>query len=110
MARSESLPVFSVFFSPRAKADVEEALSYVARDLGSPLAAQKMADEFDAQVSRLDAMPYAFRFVNDERLASQGYRRFTVGNYLGLFRILESSHTVVIDRVIYGKSDWSRRL
>ncbi|WP_083809940.1 type II toxin-antitoxin system RelE/ParE family toxin [Mahella australiensis] len=48
--------------------------------------------------------------MDDERLASLGYRKLIVKNYVVFFTIDEKSKVVDIARILYARRDWLRVL
>jgi plasmid stabilization system protein ParE len=65
-----------------------------------------MLDQLDQQMRQLSRHPETHALVSDEHFRQQGIRLFTVGNYLGFYRIRNDDKTVTILRVLYGRRDW----
>ena len=86
--------MYKVIISPSANADLFNALKYIAYELENPQAAAKLADDVDKCYADLEEMPAAHESCRDFALRRMGYRRYPVGNYLVIFRIVEESHEV----------------
>ena len=55
-------------------------------------------------------MPQKCPLVRDERLASIGYRKLLVKNYVVFFTIDEKAKVVDVERILYARRDWLRIL
>ena len=97
---------WKVEITATAEADLTDAALYIKDVLGSPQAALKLVDEFEDCINRLSLSPSLRPLVRDERLALRGYRWVPVGGYMAFYTIDESSRTVYIERLLYGRSDW----
>lgn len=102
--------MYSVEYLPSAKRDMEEIVSYVANRLGSPQAARRLAEELVDAAESLATMPYRRRVYVPVRQLKREYRALRAGSYLMFYWIEEERRTVVIARVVYGKSDVLARL
>lgn len=87
-----------------------EAVGYVSRKLGNPVAAERLArDLIEAGDSILD-FPYANAVYTSIRPLKREYRAVRVHSYLMFYWVDEGKKTVTIARVIYGKRDYGRLL
>lgn len=91
---------------PLAQSDIGEAVDFLAAD--SPSAGLRLADAFEAAVSRLSAHPALGRLPRDAALIALGYRVLTVGEYL-VFYVLTPDE-VLVHRVVHGARDLRRLL
>ena len=97
---------WSVEVAATAEKDLVDAALYIQDVLLNPQAAARLLDCFEACVAELSNQP-AFRpLVRDVRLARLGYRWAPVAGYMVFFTVNEPEHTVVIERFLYGRSDW----
>jgi len=89
-----------------AESDLGEAVPYIRNVLRNPQAALRLLDEFEKAVQGIAWQPTFRPLVQDGRLARIGYRWVPVGGYMAFFTIEEESHTVYIERLLFGRSDW----
>lgn len=101
---------WEVRFSQTAVEDVREAAHYMQRQLGAPKAATAFLDQIEEKVSLLESLPESCPLVRDFELSRVGYRWCSVGSFLMFFTTNDSSHTVNIERILYGARDWKSLL
>ena len=89
-----------------AERDLTDAMGYIRDQLGSPVAALRLLDEFEARVQALSNHPEAYPQVREARLSRFGYRWAPVGGYMAFFTTDRQSGTVTIERLLYGRSNW----
>lgn len=53
-------------------------------------------------------MPLMFERCRNPRLRNPGYRRAVIKNYVMVYRVVESEHTVYILRFFYGSRDYEK--
>ena len=98
--------MYKVIISPSANADLFNALKYIAYRLENPQAAAKLADGVDKCYADLEAFPSAHEFCRDAALRRMGYRRYPVGNYLVIFRVVEESHEVRVVHIFHATQNY----
>ena len=98
--------MYKVVVSPSANADLFNALKYIAYELENPLAATKLADGMEACCNALGEFPASHELCRDPVLARMGYRRYPVGNYLVIFRILEDKEEVRVVHIFHAMQDY----
>lgn len=101
---------YKVLVSRRYHQDLKSILGYMIHDLKAPIAASNFLNVLEETVQSLQEMPYRFELVKDETLKQQGYRKYSVKNYLLFYKILENEKVIRIYRLIYGKRNWERML
>lgn len=101
---------WDVVVTEAALADVREAALYMQDQLASPAAASRFVDEFEKRVDDLAAMPEGRAPVSDFELARLGYRWCLVGKFMMFCRTFHETQTAIVDRVLYGSSDWKSLL
>ena len=98
--------MYKVVISPSANADLFNALKYIAYELENPLAATKLADGIDACYTALAEFPASHELCRDQVLARMGYRRYPVGNYLVIFRIVEDLNEVRVVHIFHATQNY----
>ena len=97
---------YNVQHSESSENDLLGVLRYIAIELNEPTTALRMLETIDTSIESLSTMPHRCPLVDDERLASMGFRKLHVKNYIAFFTIDESSKTVNVERVLYARRDW----
>ena len=93
--------MYKVVISPATNADLFNALKYIAFELENPQAATNLADGIEKCYTYLEEFPAAHELCCDPVLARTGYRRYAVGNYLVIFRIVEEMQEVRILHIFH---------
>jgi plasmid stabilization system protein ParE len=101
---------YRIDISEPAENDLHEIILYICAQLSAPMSALKMAETIEEALAGLAEMPYGYSQVADERLASMGYRKLIVKNYIVFFTINEKAKIVDVERVLYMRRDWLRIL
>ena len=101
---------YRVDVSEPAENDLRDIVRYISAQLSAPMTATKMMDALEDAIARLADIPQKYSLVTDERLASMGYRKLVVKNYIAFFTIDEQSKTVDVERILYVRRDWLRIL
>jgi plasmid stabilization system protein ParE len=63
-------------------------------------------DTIEEALVGLADMPHRCPPVTDERLASMGYRKLIINNYIAFFTIDEKAKVVDVERILYVRRDW----
>lgn len=71
--------MYDVVISPETEADLDQAIRYLAIELGNPQAATALANKVEACLCDLETMPERFSLCKDRTLRAQGYRRVPAG-------------------------------
>lgn len=89
--------------SPRAAADLEEIVDYIARD--NPVRAASFVAELEAKCRAVAEAPELYAARSD---LTPGLRMALHGRYLVLFRDLPGENAVRIERVVHGSRNMLR--
>ena len=100
------MELYDVSVHETAKADIREAVGYIAKTLREPDTARAMSERLRETIVSLSNMPERFPLVRDNYLSSLGIRVTSVGNYLIFYVVNQEEHRVDIFRVLYGKRNW----
>jgi toxin ParE1/3/4 len=101
---------YRVDVSEPAESDLRNIVHYIAAQLSVPMTATKMMEAIQEAIAGLADMPQKCPPVTDERLASMGYRKLVMKNYIAFFTIDEKSKVVDVERILYARRDWLRIL
>ena len=100
---------YDVIIDPKVVDRIDEIVDYLANTLFTPAAAGNFLDGLDGLVTNLESFPLSYPHSLDNRLAARGYRKALIGNYVLLFRVLESgerSGTVFVTNLFHGSQDY----
>jgi len=97
---------YKVEVTPLAMDDLNEIVSYIAKDLRNPSAASAFLDEVDSCCEGLTAMPFLYEECRDPRLKGLKYRRAVIKHYVMVYRVDERKKTVYILRFFYGARNY----
>lgn len=98
--------MYKLVVSELAHMDLDNIISYIAKELSSPVAALKFLDEVEKRYDYLKNNPYMHERCQDARLEKETYRKTTIKNYVIVYKVDESSETIVIYRFFYGAQDY----
>jgi plasmid stabilization system protein ParE len=101
---------YRVCVSEPAEDDLREIVRYISLQLESPQTALEMMETINNNLSKLSDMPYVYPAVRDDRLASMGYRRMSIKNYIAFFTVDENEKVVDVERIIHARRDWASLL
>ena len=94
---------FHYRLTDKAKADLDEIVSYIAVELGQKQAAAAFFDQVQDAVSQACAYPQSGALVDNEYLQIRTVRKKPVGNYILFYYPDMEAQTIYVLRVIYGR-------
>ncbi len=94
-----------IVYLPLAKADILEAVDYIADRLDAPQAAEDLLDELDVAVQRIAEFPYTHELYSTTRPMRGEIRKIPVKGFVLYHAVLED--TVEIRRFLHGQRDRS---
>lgn len=97
---------YRVDISEPAENDICNIIRYISAQFMAPATAVKMLDDIEEALGGLAEMPQKCSPVTDEKLASMGYRKLLIKNYIAFFMIDEKAKVVDIERILYARRDW----
>ena len=96
---------YEIVFTDTAKEELEEIYEYISEHLLEVGAANKLMDEIEQSILKLEQNPYSCVEVHIKP-HNNVYRKLVIDNYIALYEIEETYKQVVIYRVVYGKRDY----
>ena len=93
--------MYKVIISPSADADLFNILKYIMHELENPQAAPNFADGVAKCYADLETLPYAYSRCADPLLRLKGYRKYPVGDYLVIYRVVEEANEVRIVHIFH---------
>lgn len=102
------MTTYSIEISEPAENDLRDMILYISSQLSSPMTAMKMMDMIEEALLGLSEIHQKCPAVRDDRLASMGYRKLLIKNYVAFFTIDEQAKVVNVERILYARRDWLR--
>ena len=101
---------YQVKLTDIAHEDLEDIVSYIAKDLQEPAIARKFYAKIISELKKLNSMPQRHPLAIDTHLHSLDVRPFYIDHYVAPYTILEEKNIVLILRVLYARRDWKNLL
>jgi toxin ParE1/3/4 len=101
---------YSVWYAEPAEYDLIDIAYHITVKLNEPVTALRTTETIEKAIESLDTVPHRCVLVDDERLATMGYRMLPVKNYIAFFTVDEEARIVRVERILYTKRDWQRIL
>ena len=98
---------FEINLTEPAENDLRDIATYIGLHLHEPNAALNTIEAIEEKIDSLGRMALAYPLVRDDYLASIGYRLMPVKNYHVFYIAYEKEKAVDIDRILYGRRNWS---
>lgn len=102
--------MYSVTYLPIALDDLREIVRYIAKSPHNPKAAVQTAEGIVAAVEQISSMPYRRAVYTPIQPLAHEFRTVRFKNYVAFYWVEETEKVVTVARVLYAKSDISRRL
>ena len=101
--------MYKVVISPSANANLFNILRYIAQELENPQAATELSNKIEKCYLDLQSMPNAHALCSDPLLRLKGYRKYPVGNYLVIFRVIEDCSEVRVVHIFHETQNYIER-
>lgn len=101
---------YTVKITRPVERQMTEIVDYISNRLQNPVAASRLLDELERQISSLSRMPYQVMLTEEEPWHSRGIHRLSVREYLVYFWIDEPEKKVQVTAVVYGRRDQREQL
>ena len=93
---------YALVYSPEALDDLRAIFEYVANVAAAPQAARQLVVRIQSAIRLLSTMPMRHQLLESDLGQSLGIRKMSVGNYVVLYRVVESVSEVQVLRIAYG--------
>ena len=101
---------YDIFYTAKARNDLEQIYEYVAFQLQEPMTAQKLYGNIVSAVHTLDTFPLRNALFENEPWRSRGLRKLPVKNYLIFYTVDEEKNNIHIIRIMYSGRDIEKQL
>ena len=102
--------MYNVEYLLSAVQDMVEIVTYIARELNNPSAAERIAERLAETGESLREFPYAQPAYAPLRPLKHEYRKPLVENYMMLYWVSETEKRVTIARVVYARRNYAKLL
>ncbi|MBP1763055.1 MAG: addiction module toxin, RelE/StbE family [Firmicutes bacterium] len=102
--------MYKLLVSELAHQDLDNIVSYIAVQLANQKAAGDFLDEVAVCYGFLKDNPMMYERCQDRRLVIEGYRKVVIKNYVLVYKVDETSHTVNVMRFFYCAQDYIKLL
>lgn len=109
-ARSEKSMAYKIHITSQAETQLDRIVSYLAKQLGNPLAAISLLDQIEAVYRSLSNQPFMYETVHDDRLSAKGYHKAPVENYLMIYVPDEKSKCVHVMGFFHSLENYRKKL
>jgi toxin ParE1/3/4 len=103
-------PKYKILFTRTAHEDLRSIYKYIREEFLNINSAIKIVSKIEERIGVLKEFPLTGSPVQEAILASKGYRKLIIHEYLALYTVDEQKKEVRIIRVIYGKRDYQELL
>lgn len=97
---------YNLEFTDDCKNEILEIYEYISQNLASTEAAKKLMKKIKTSIMHLSEGPYLYMRIDTSNNSHNNFRRIVVNNYVLLYLVSESNHTVYISHMYYGKRDY----
>ena len=97
---------YRIDVSKPAENDLRDIVRYISSQLEAQMTALNMMDTIEEAIMGLADMPHKYPLVTDNHLATMGYRKLFIKNYIVFFTIDEKAKVVDVERILYARRDW----
>ena len=102
--------MYNVEYLPLARQDMVEIVTYIARELNNPAAANHIAEQLIQAGDGLRDFPYAAPAYQPLRPLKHEYRKLLLESYMMLYWVTEEEKRVTIARVVYARRNYAKML
>lgn len=98
--------MYKINITKAAEIDLQNAAFYIANNLKNKMAANRLLDAAEKELSLLCDMPERNPLVRDSFLASNGVRIQMIKNYLAFYVIRKENSSVTVLRIVHSRRNW----
>ena len=101
---------YKIVVTRDAEEDLDQFISYLIFEKGSPEAAQNVLNDYDATIKTLKTVAESLKLCDNPRLRKSGYRRINFLNhrYFMLYRVV--GDMVYIDNIFHELQDYENKM
>lgn len=96
---------YNVVITQQADRDLDQIPAYLTQQLFSEQAAAALVAQCTEVLEKLELFPNLFGAVRNVGQGGKEYRKFLMGNYVGVYRVQENEKRVIILRIFRGSQN-----
>lgn len=101
---------YNIVITQQADREMDQILAYLTQQLFSEQAAAALVVQYTDVLEKLEQFPNLFETVRNVGQVGKEYRKFRMGNYVGVYRVQEEEKRVIILRIFHGSQNYARYL
>lgn len=101
---------YKISYNRLAQSDIETIADYICNTLFAPIALQKLLSKIRKTIENLAYFPFSGKALKDKKQLNLAYRWISVDSYMIFYNVDTVAQTVVISRILYGASNYSKQL
>ena len=101
---------YSVIYSKFIRIDIDIAYDYIIEEYKNQTAANNLLKNILNKIEDIIETPYTWALIEDNNLASKGYRSVIINNFKLFYVIDEKEKKVKLIRFLHSKRDWANIL
>ena len=101
---------YKIVITEDADLDLDRILAYLTQQLYAEQAASALVAEYTQVLEQLEQFPSMFEVARSVSRSGKEYRKFLLGNYVGIYRVQERDQQVVILRIFHGSQNYAKYL
>ena len=101
---------YQIQFSEKAKLDIDELIKYIKNKFESVELSEEYHDDLIADIRGLEALPNRFERIIVKKYKGDILRRLIHKNFIVFYLVDDDKKEVNIVRVLYGGSNWIKKL
>lgn len=96
---------YNIVITQQADRDLDQIPAYLTQQLFSAQAAAALVAQYTEVLEKLEQFPNLFEAVRNVGQGGKEYRKFLMGNYVGVCRVQEEERRVIILRIFRGSQN-----
>lgn len=97
---------YNIEITKPAEKDLYKIGKYITNELLESDKAVEVVDKIANEIFKLEEILFRNAIVDDDKLASQGIRKFIIDNYIVFYIVNEENKNVTVIRILYKRRDW----
>ncbi len=101
---------YKIQLTNKSRNDLKRIVLYIKDELQEPNIAKKYLKRVKEEIKTLEYNPKKFEIVDIEVKKDLEIRKLMIKNYIAFYQIDEKNKVVIIDRILYGASNWKEKI
>ena len=101
---------YDVKLSIEAEKDLQNIIIYIKDKLKEPIIAKRYAHLMKIEIESLKFNPQRYAIIDNKKIKDLKVRKLIIKNHIAFYRVDEQKNLVNVERILYGKSNWTIKL